>query len=269
LGDKQGPYVEQTCAKARVALPFIPFAGLLGLMALGRNRTPSAWWIWLALAGGFGVQGIFRSSLNSMPSQQIDIFAQAIGALTFGLAAVWLVAGYLGWRHRFLAFLGVLGVLAGVALPVFILDQGLAGSLSQTAEAAQFAMLCGFGAFMLALTLVFAGFLCRGTYNWRRLCLSVLGSALAVSALVLGPFFIFALITSQGRLSVLEFFAPWFLVAGLVLATLLPFILLSLACPFYRERLKDLLHLRRRGLPPVIDHPRTAVAMAVAEAVAE
>jgi hypothetical protein len=271
LGDKQGPYVEQSCAKARVALPFIPFAGLLGLMAIGRNRTPSAWWVWLAVAGGLGVSGIFRSGFNSMPSQQVDIFAQTISALTVGLAAVWLTAGYLGWRNRFLAFLGVLGVMAVVTMPTLALNQEMLSlsSLTEAAQAAQTILLAGFGALMLAVALFIAGLLCRGTYHWLRLTLRTAVSALAVSALVLGPFFIIALVASGGRLSVLEFFAPYFLIAGLLFALLLPFVVLSLACPFYRERLKDLLHLRLPGLPPVQEQPRSAVAMAVAAPVTE
>jgi hypothetical protein len=274
LGDKQGPYVEQTCAKSRAALPFIPFAGLLGLMALGRNRTRSAWWVWLAVAGGLGVSGLFRSvftSMGSIDSQSLDIFAQSINALTVGLGAVWLTAGYLGWRNRFLAFLGVLGVLVSVTMPSLVLNQEMLSlsSLVDAAQAAQLILLSGFGALMLSIALFIAGLLCRGTYRWLRLGFSVVLSALAVSALVLGPIFIIALITSGGRLSVLEFFAPYFLIAGLLLALLLPFVILSLACPFYRERLKDLLHLRRPGLPPVAEQPRTAVAMAVAAPVTE
>ncbi len=271
MGDKQGPYVEQTCAKARVALPFIPFAGLLGLMALGRNRTPSAWWVWLAVAGGLGVSGIFRSGFNSMPSEQLDLFAQSINALTVGLAAVWLTAGYLGWRNRFLAFLGVLGILAGVTMPTLALNQEILSltSFNEAVQAAQVMLLAGFGALMLAVALFITGLLCRGTYRWLRFSFSVAISALAVSALVLGPIFIIALISSGGRLSVLEFFAPYFLIAGLLFALLLPFVVLSLACPFYRERLKDLLHLRRPGVPPVQEQPRSAVAMAVATPVTE
>jgi hypothetical protein len=274
LGDKQGPYVEQTCAKARVALPFIPFAGLLGLMALGRNRTPSAWWVWLAVAGGLGVSAIFRSvftSMGSMDSQALDLFAQSINALTVGLGAVWLTAGYLGWRNRFLAFLGMLGVLVGVTMPSLVLNQEMLSlsSLVDAAQAAQLILLSGFGALMLSVALFIAGLLCRGTYHWLRLTLRTAVSALATSALLFGPVLIIALFTSGGNLPILQFFGPYFLIAGLLFALLLPFVALSLACPFYRERLKDLLHLRRPGIPPVVEQPRSAVAMAVAAPVTE
>jgi hypothetical protein len=233
------------------------------LLALRRNRTPAAWWVWLALAGSFCVQGVFRSGLNPMPSQQIDVFAQTIGALTFGLAAVWLVSGYLGWKHRFLAFLGVFGLLVGVALPTFILEQGfeLTGSINQSVQLLESCTLGAFGSLIMAVTLTVTGWLCRGVYHWRKLPLCLTASVLAVSALVLAPFFIFAIIASRGSVSAADFLAPWLLVAGVVLATLLPFLVLSLVNGFYRERLKGLLRLGAPGIPPLIREQPVAAAV--------
>jgi hypothetical protein len=50
---------------------------------------------------------------------------------------------------------------------------------------------------------------------------------------------------------------------GISFGLLLPFLILSFANAFYRERLKDLLHLGREAPPPVIAPPLpTATAAA-------
>ena len=52
--------------------------------------------------------------------------------------------------------------------------------------------------------------------------------------------------------------------AGITFGVLLPFLVLSFANGFYRERLKGLLHLGGAAAPPVITPPPPAVAEAAA-----
>ena len=61
------------------------------------------------------------------------------------------------------------------------------------------------------------------------------------------PFFLFVVIVSGGNgplSSWSEFFIPVFAMATANYATLLPFLILSSASPFFRERLKTLLHIK-------------------------
>ena len=93
----------------------LPWLAILALLALKPNRGWSAWWIWLPLAG--------LAAGWSLPATGIARLVQWIGpealgmlldvplALAFGLAALWLLAPYLGRGHRFGAFLGMLAVL--------------------------------------------------------------------------------------------------------------------------------------------------------------
>ena len=75
---------------------------------------------------------------------------------------------------------------------------------------------------------------------------------LAVVWLVIAaPFFLIALIASGGRIAWSEFFVPVLAVATVNFATLLPFLILSSASPFFRERLKALLHVKPEA-PPVL-----------------
>ena len=96
-----------------------------------------------------------------------------------------------------------------------------------------------------------AGLLCRGRgrrvglYGWLLILLVVIWLVIAA------PFFVFALLTSGGWVGWSEFIAP---VLGLVMvqfATMLPFMILSSASPFYRQRLKALLQLEA-ATPPVM-----------------
>lgn len=56
---------------------------------------------------------------------------------------------------------------------------------------------------------------------------------------------------SGGRIAWSEFFVPILVVATVNYATLLPFLILSSASPFFRERLKALLNVNP-VVPPVL-----------------
>ena len=189
-----------------------------------------------------------KALLTSIPSQPLDLFGQAFTALVFGHAACWLVAAYLGWKHRFVAFLGLLVALGGFA--------GLALVCSQAGEDAgpelwASVVFVAFGAFVLSVSLSLAGWLCRQRYGWRRLTLWLVVCLAVVSVLTAAPFLVFALIASQGSPGVGEFLMGVLLLAGICFATILPFLVLCFTNFFYRERLKALLHLGSAEPPPI------------------
>jgi hypothetical protein len=67
------------------------------------------------------------------------------------------------------------------------------------------------------------------------------------------------MMASPGNVPVRVLFAVVGVALGITFGTLLPFLLLSFASGFYRERLKDLLHLGGATAPPVITPPMAAV----------
>ena len=76
--------------------------------------------------------------LELLPSSQFEIFLDLIGALGFGLAAVWLLSSYLGWKHRMLAFLGILLAQGGFSVLAFAVRQGWEGVRARDAASGDF-----------------------------------------------------------------------------------------------------------------------------------
>ena len=64
---------------------------------------------------------------------------------------------------------------------------------------------------------------------------------------------------SGGRIAWSEFFVPVLAVAAVNFATLLPFLILSSASPFFRERLKALLHVKPEAPPAIAPLPDASV----------
>jgi hypothetical protein len=83
-----------------------------------------------------------------------------------------------------------------------------------------------------------------------------------VCLLIYGPFFLIGVIASGGNIPVLALLAIVGAMAGITFGVLLPFLVLSFANRFYRERLKALLHLGAAAAPPAITPPMPALATA-------
>jgi hypothetical protein len=81
----------------------------------------------------------------------------------------------------------------------------------------------------------------------------------AVWLLLIGPSFAIDMVAGDQSDSVLELFQSVLVVSGTTLGALLPFVVLSFANGFYRERLKGLLHLGNVAQPPRIAPPMPAV----------
>jgi hypothetical protein len=245
LGPKQGaPLVWNW--KAPSAIPaFLPWLMILGLLLLKQNRSGSAWWIWLPLVGMGGVSLVPQFIPTFLPSSQLDMMLEAISAMGFGVAALWLVSGYLGGKHRMLAFLGMVGAQGVFTLIAWVLGHGL------EVETLQMSVPLAACTLVMAVGLSLAGLLCRGRYGWLRLSLWLLVMVAAVWLLIVGPLFLYVRLASGGRV-------PWGAFLGIegvallfTFGVLLPFLVLAFVNGFYRERLKGLLHLGAVVPPPV------------------
>jgi len=115
---------------------------------------------------------------------------------------------------------------------------------------------------VISVAVSLAGLMCRGRYGWLRLSLWLIVALVAVWMLVIGPFFIIAVVSGGGGAPASAMFAAGGVAAGFTFGVLLPFLALSFANRFYRERLKGLLHLGGAPPPPVIMPPMPAAAAA-------
>ena len=80
--------------------------------------------------------------------------------------------------------------------------------------------------------------------------------------MIYGPFFLIGMIASGGNVPALALLGIVGVMAGIMFGVLLPFLVLSFANRFYRERLKALLHLGAAAPPPVLTPPMPALAAA-------
>jgi hypothetical protein len=255
LGPKQGAPVAYDWVAPSILPQVLPWLAILALLMLKSNRCGSAWWIWVPLGLVGGAACAPESLLNYLPPSQLEMFLELISALGFGLAAVWLLAGFLGWKHRLLAFVGVLLALGAFGSLAYLIRQGWEGIGGETL---QIGIFLAASALVISVALILAGLVCRGRYGWLRLSLWLVAALVVLWLLVIGPFFVVAVISSGGNVPLLALLPVVGVASGITFGVLLPFLLLSFANGFYRERLKALLHLGGASAPPVITPPLAA-----------
>ena len=116
LGSRNGSPIAYNWVLPSIAPLLLPWLAILALLALKPNRGWSAWWIWLPLAclaaGCHCLELALRSSDTGLPEGMLGVFLEVPVAWGFGLAALWLLASYLGDCGRFRTFLGSVAVLA-------------------------------------------------------------------------------------------------------------------------------------------------------------
>lgn len=246
LGSRDGPAVAYNWVADSIFSQLLPWLALLGLLALKPNRQGRAWWIWLPLGV---IVALTQAPWPMLPSGA-DFFLDVITALAVGLAAVWLLSDSLRQRSRFLTFLGVLLVLGVFSALAFMATQGW--NLLNV-QAVQVGLALALGVTATAIVLALDGLVCRGNYCPLRLYLWSYLLLAAVWLVIVAPLG-FAMIASNGRIAWSEFLTPVLVAATVNYAVLLPFLLLSSASPFFRERIKALLHVQIEA-PPLLLPP--------------
>lgn len=241
LGSRDGAAVTYDWVLPGMAPLLLPWLVILALLALKPNRCASAWLIWLPLGCVFGFT-------LSPPEFMPHFFLDVIAALAIGLAAIWLLSNYLRRQNRFLTFLCVLVALAGFSLLAAMAKQGL--NLIEI-DSLQIGITLAAGVLASAVALTLAGLICRSHFRPAALYLWLLVLLAGVWLIIAAPFFLLAVLSSGGSIPWSEFFIPILVVATVNFATLLPFVVLSSASPFFRERLKALLHVLP-VTPPII-----------------
>jgi hypothetical protein len=248
LGSREGAPVSYFWTMPNLAPVMLPWMIILALLVRKPNRTAAAWLIWLPP----GCVMAFTLTPSLLPSGT-DFFLDVITALIIGYAAIWLLADWLRRQHGFLTFLCLLLALLVSSTLAFAFKQGMNESV---VDSLQIGILLAIGALVTAVALGLAGLVCRHRYRPVALYLWLFLLVALLWFLVAAPFFAIALISDGGRIPWSAFFIPLFCVATGHFATLLPFLILSSACPFFRERLKALLHVKSEAPAPLnATHP--------------
>lgn len=250
--------------------PALPWLAILALLALKPNCGWSTWWIWIPLtvlaAGWHGLEPALQDPGSGLDQNALNLFVDVPIALALGLAALWLLAPYLGRGHRSLAFLGSVLVLSGFSVFSFaatagwdvgaesimgLMDPRHCSDTTLTGELALplFVPLAALAA-AVATAMSLSGLACRGRYRPWWLCLWLL-LFLSVAWLVAsGLLHAWCRMAAPDSMMILSWGTPF--IVAILFVTLLPFLILSSINPFFRERLKSLLHLQfdnynRRG----------------------
>ncbi|MCX6903434.1 MAG: hypothetical protein NTW03_08155, partial [Verrucomicrobia bacterium] len=163
---------------------------------------------------------------------------------------------YLARSHRLLTFLCIPATLAISSLLVFSVRQDWGGEL--IAEAIPVAVVLSLSVFVISVAMLAAGWVCRRCYRPFALVLWLSVALIVIWFVVAAPFFVVALIASGGQVPWVQFLSGILVMAGVSLAVLLPFLVLSFANFLFRERLKGLLNLQTAVLPPVVPLTPTA-----------
>jgi hypothetical protein len=248
LGSRDGSPIAYNWVLPGIVPQLLPWLAILGLLTLKPNRCAGAWLIWLPL--GCVIVFVFVFTLELLPilPAGTDFFLDVIAALAVGLAAVWLLSNYLRRQHRLLTFLCLLPALAGFSMLAAASRQGWS---LLTIESLQVGIVLAVGVLASAAALSLGGLICRGRYRPLGLYLWLFILLAVVWLVMTAPFFLIALIASGGRIAWSEAFVSILAVVMINYATLLPFLILSSASPFFRERLKALLHVKPEAPPPL------------------
>jgi len=246
--------------------PLLPWLVILALLALKPNRRRSAWWIWLPLAGLTAalhcLEPALPSVLADLPDQVAGFLIDVLLALAFGLAALWLLSAYLGWRSRLLAFLGNLLVLVVFVVFNFVATSGwslmvepvgglldprhAADTAATGADALPFGALPVFLASVTTAAMALCGLVYRRRHRLWRLYLWLFLAVPMVGIAVWMPLHVLCW-PGEMDCDLLLLFGPF--MVTLILVTLLPFLILSSASRFFRERLMAVLHVKPEAPP--------------------
>lgn len=242
LGAMNGSPVEYPWTRLSLAPLLLPWLAILGLLVLKPNRQSAAWLIWLPL----GCVAAFAVLVRVLVPARTSFLLEAFSAASFGLAAVWLVANYLRRSHRFLTFLCILVVLAGFGGTALLSNESR--SLAD-AETVAGSITLGAAILVTSAALGLGSWILRRRFHPIGIYPCLLLSLAAIWVLIATAVRLIIEIPSRGTIpwdSWFEFLMPVLMVAMINFVLLLPFLILSSASSFFRERLKALLHVQEK-----------------------
>jgi hypothetical protein len=181
-------------------------------------------------------------------------FDMLFNAFTIGIAMLWLLAHMLGNRNRFITFLLALIVM------IFI---SIAGQLAYGEFSEQtiiFLFFIIFLSFASLISYVLAGWRCRVKYTGLRFILWLALWSIISSLAAMMVFLVVAYIVQRPGIDILRAIFFQALITGLVTGLLsyvinLPFMILAICNPFFRERFYACLQLK--SMPTTVTQSNT------------
>jgi hypothetical protein len=269
LGATEGPSVTCNWTTAGLVPQFLPWLAVLALLVLKPNRGWSAWWIGLPLAGVAAVCHYLKLASQGSPNgpsgETVGLLCGIPMALAFGLAALWLLAPYLGGHRPLRTVLGIVAILATFMVFSFAAMAGwglVAEPLASLLDPRHCASTANVGAMawpflvplvlpapVVALAMAFCGLACRGRYRPLGLYLWFFLSLLAVWLAVSGLVYAWCQMARPGSVDYAPFLGIGLSMLVVTFATTLPFLILSSASPLFRARLQALLQVKPKMLP--------------------
>lgn len=201
---------------------------MLALFAAKPNRSGRAWWIWAPLLGVAALlTGLGAAFVAFLGSSGVDLIRQAFAGLSFAFAALWLLMPYFSGKGTPAAFFGSLLTIMFGTVIFGIAVNGIGDSP---------ASLIAFGLIGLnaALAWSLAAISCRKSYSPLRFLVWLIVWLLAAWLVTASPFIVIALF--QVGVAALGAFVAVLVAVVAVFVTLLPFLVLTFAEPFYRAR---------------------------------
>jgi hypothetical protein len=219
----------------------------LVLLIFKSNRRPQAWLILIPLLAVNLLWSVFERIIP-WPSEMLMVLEQVLVSLSVALAVLWLLGDKIGNRNRFLTFLAALFIMTVI---------GLVGIFSYSGVS--FGWLTLYSAIFLALTIavtllafVLSSLCCRKRFGPVRFMLWLAAWSLVISLFVISLLMLIPILLSGGQIT------PWYwiiyvLVTSLIFSAgvylvLLPYMVVALRVPIFRDRLYSCLRLRSMHL---------------------
>jgi len=238
LGAEDGPPVSFYWGVSGVGPYLAPWLAVALLLLLPKaNRRLGAWWLLLPLLCVQALILCLPSLFGPLGGNLLDIFQQVFAALSFGIAAVWLVSPLFRRRLWIVSLVEVLLAAGCMGLLAFAVRADWSADRGENVFSLISLVLA---VFWSALALSLAGLFCRRRLRLMVFSLWVLGVVVAGWLASAMPFLLLRLRIETGP-TVSELVGVGLAVALVHFLVLLPFLLLAFIHPFYRERLESVL----------------------------
>lgn len=226
-------------------VPSLGLWTLLIVLLLGRraNRTWQAWAVLIPLGLVVACWRI-PPALLGVGEENLEPFAIFFLTLAMDLAVLWLLGDWLARRRWWLRLPAAIGLVVLVHFLSCLghFDYPWSSGLNSL-------MMTGVGGLVVAVALALTGVSCRGIYGPVRVPLwSILWISLVMGGVLFGFACVMLLWNGNGGDSWVEILLSVLVgsqMAGLLLDVVcLPFVILAVKCPLYRERLCNCLQLQ-------------------------
>jgi len=250
LGSKTGAPVYYSVSPLNLLSPLLPWLLVLALLFARPNRSGRAWWVLAPLLGVQALAAALVTALAFVGSSGLDFFGQGFGSLSFAFAALWLLLPYFSGKGRAAAFFGSL-------LTILLGTMAFGSAANGMSEGLAFLIAFLFIGFNAALAFSLATVFCRKSCSQLRFLVWMIVWLLALWLVTTSPFIVIALL--QVGVAALGAVVIVFVATAASFLTFLPFLILSLAEPFYRARFQAFLGqlpaTQAAPAPPVVPAP--------------